>query len=91
MPVYKILLIVCFYFISCVSVAIAQSALGTTTYLLHPSGIPATVTTTQDGTVTNVDGKDVSTTEDTDQKAHEDAVNALVRGGFRLQRSSSSG
>jgi hypothetical protein len=64
--------------------ATAQTVVGTTTHLMHPSGIPATVTTTERGTVTNVEGKDVAKTSETDVRAHLDAVQALVRGGFRL-------
>jgi hypothetical protein len=65
--------------------AIAQSAVGETTHLMHPSGIPATVTTSRSGTVTNVDGRDVAQTKETTVEAHEAAVKELQWGGFRRQ------
>ncbi len=85
MKVYKSLIIAFLCFVSTFLNVMAQNAIGQTTNLLHPSGIPATVTTTQSGTITNVDGKNVARNEDTDLDAHEEAVRELEWSGFRRQ------
>lgn len=62
-----------------------QTAIGKTTYLMHPSGIPATVITNARGTVSNIDGRIIRKTKDTAIDAHEKAVKKLRWSGFQLQ------
>lgn len=76
--------------ISITSVA-AQNAVGRITYLMHPSGIPASVTTNDNGTISNVDGRIVSETEETELSAHQAAVKELQWSGFQLQETSPQG
>jgi hypothetical protein len=63
----------------------AQNAVGRITYLMHPSGIPASVTTNENGTISNVDGRIVGETEETGLGAHQSAVKELRWSGFQLQ------
>ena len=86
MQLYKIIAIVLVAYGISISAAIAESAVGRTTLLMHPSGIPASVKTTENGTISNVDGRIVSKTKDTDLSAHEAAVKELQWSGFQLQK-----
>ncbi len=85
MQLYKIIAIVLITHGISVTAVAAQSAIGKTTHLMHPSGIPALVTTTANGTMSNVDGRIVSRTKDTELSAHQAAVKELQWGGFQLQ------
>jgi hypothetical protein len=76
--------------ISVMSVA-AQNAVGRITYLMHPSGIPASVTTDENGTISNVDGRIVSENEDTELSAHQAAVKELRWSGFQIQDAAPQG
>ena len=85
MKLYKIIAIALVTHWIIITAAAAQSAVGKTTRLMHPSGIPALVTTNTRGTVSNVDGRIVSTVDDTDLSAHLAAVKELRWSGFQLQ------
>lgn len=85
MRLYKIIAIVFIAHGMSIAAAFAQDAIGKTTRLMHPSGIPASVTTDNQGTVANVDGRIVSETNETELSAHEAAVKELQWSGFQLQ------
>ena len=85
MWLYKFLAVVLITYGISITAALAQSAIGRTTRLMHPSGIPASVTTDNDGTVANVDGRIVSESNKTELSAHEAAVKELQWSGFQLQ------
>lgn len=85
MRLYKIWAIALITLGISITAAAAQDANGTITYLMHPSGIPASVTTDRNGTISNVDGRIVSKSEDTALTAHQAAVKELQWSGFQLQ------
>lgn len=87
MRLYKIIVIVLITYGISVAAASAQSAVGKKTRLMHPSGIPALVTTNVGGTISNVDGRIVNKTNDTELSAHKAAVKELQWSGFQLQES----
>ena len=91
MRLYKIVAIALIAHGVSVMPASAQSAVGRVTYLQHPSGIPASVTTNENGTISNVDGRIVSETEETALSAHESAVKELRWSGFQLQETPPQG
>lgn len=86
MPVHKIIATTFIVLGFSANIACAQSAVGKTTRLMHPSGIPASVATDNGGTTSNVDGRIVSSTKNTDLSTHEEAVKELRWSGFRLQK-----
>lgn len=85
MKLYKIIAIVLLAYGFSVTAVAAQSAIGKKTRLMHPSGIPAVVTTNRNGTISNVDGRIVKRTDNTEWSAHEAAVKELRWSGFQLQ------
>ena len=91
MRLYKIVAIALLTHGISISPISAQSAVGRVTYLMHPSGIPASVTTNKNGTTSNVDGRIVSETEATELSAHQSAVKELQWSGFQLQETVSQG
>lgn len=91
MRLYKIIAIVLITHGICITAVAAQSAVGRKTILMHPSGIPASVTTNAEGTISNVDGRIVKKTDDTELSAHEAAVKELQWSGFQLKQTLSAG